>query len=83
MKRFGLNELTADNTRMVSKCMSNDLFEAAQYFKEHYAMDRDKDYEVYEIDGICGDYIMFGNMLNDALLFENLKKQLEAEGYYE
>lgn len=83
MKRFGLNELTADNTRMVSECMSNDLFEAAQYFKEHYVMDRDKNYEVYEIDGICGNYIMFGNMLNDALLFENLKKQLEAEGYYE
>lgn len=83
MNRFVLNELTKDNVRVVSKHMADNLFEAAQYFKEHYKMDHDKNYEVYEIDSESGDYIMFGNINNDSLLFENLKMQLESEGYYE
>ena len=82
-KRFGLNELTADNVKKVSEYITSDLLKAAKYFKEHYKMEPDKNYEVFEIDGESGDYIMFGNADNDLLLFENLKWQLEAKGYFE
>ena len=83
MKKFGLNELTAENTKKVSECVVIDLWEAASYFKVHYQMDPKKNYEVFEIDGASGNYIMFGNMNNDSLLFQNLKMQLESEGYCE
>lgn len=81
MSRFGLNELTEDNVRKVSEHVANNLIEAALYFKEHYMMESKKNYEVFEIDGEAGDYIMFGNIENDLLLYKNLELQLESEGY--
>lgn len=81
MSRFGLNELTEDNVRKVSEHVANNLIEAALYFKEHCIMDPNKNYEVFEIDSESGDYIMFGNIGNDLLLYKNLELQLESEGY--
>lgn len=48
MKKFGLNELTAENTKKVSECVVTDLWEAASYFKEHYQMEPEKNYEVFD-----------------------------------
>lgn len=78
MSRFGLNELTEGK---ISEHVANNLIEAALYFKEHCIMDSNKNYEVFEIDSESGDYIMFGNIGNDLLLYKNLELQLESEGY--